>query len=506
MAPETSDITDNRLILGSLIGTLVRYGPSGLTEPALAENWEVSNDHLRWEFNLRPNLKCDDGEIIDAPTFVKHLKSALVRYAKSSKLMHFLGFLDLKMHRSPELDLIRARFSWKMAHMYRRILQSRCEKVLVHKSLLLLGPRQVGKSTLIKTLKPNLLINLASQREYLNHLKDPGLLERMVAAQSKKALIYIDEIQRIPALLNTIQSIVDSSAQVRFALTGSSARKLNRGQANLLPGRILFEKLFPITYWELEETGDSEFIEQLLVKGSLPEIINSEIADDLLDSYVDIYLKEEIQAEALTKDLGDYGRFLNLAAEVSGQFLNYSKLASDAEISKDKVRRYFAILEDTLLIHRIENYGELSPQRKARQKDRFVFFDNGVRNAILRKTRNQMTQTELGPLFEQWILQQIIAWNQYQKKNWRITTYRDDRNLEVDIIIETTSKTYLIEVKYQRKYRKEFVAALGEFMALKKGKNLVPIVVYIGTEVQKGPNHEQILPLKQFMKLIAEIN
>lgn len=390
--------------------------------------------------------------------------------------------------------------------MYSRILENRFVKILKSKSLLLLGPRQVGKSTLIRAINPDLVINLAKQSEYLDHLKDPALLERTILGRKKSSIVFIDEVQRIPALLNTVQSIIDENPQIHFALTGSSARKLMKGKANLLPGRVLFERLFPITFWEIGKKLTPASLEKLLIKGSLPEIMDSELGDDILESYVDIYLREEIQAEALTRDLGDYGRFLNLAAELSGHYLNYSKISSESEINKEKVRRYFEILIDTLLIHRIESYGSVDPNRKARQKDRFIFFDNGVKNAILKKNRNRFSNTELGHLFEEWIFQQVIAWNFYHKKNWRISSYRDDRGLEVDLILETSKKTYIIELKYQTKYRSEFGAGLAEFARLNKKGNLIPLVVYTGSRPQKGDHGESVLPLEEFLKFISEIN
>jgi predicted AAA+ superfamily ATPase len=391
-----------------------------------------------------------------------------------------------------------------MTHMYKRILKQKCATILQNKSLLLLGPRQVGKSTLIKTLQPDLTINLAKQTEYLDHLKDPSLLERLIPHAKKPFLVFIDEVQRIPDMLNTVQAIIDEAPQIHFALTGSSARKLKRGQANLLPGRVVFEKLYPITFWEISQKLEKNFLETLLIKGSLPGVLESNLADEILETYVDIYLREEIQAEALTKDLGDYSRFVNLSAETSGQFLNYNKLASESEIHKEKIRRYFDILLDTLLIHRIESYGTLSQNRKARQKDRFIYFDNGVQNGLLRKNRNQFSATDLGPLFEQWIFQQIIALNQYQKRLWRVSSYRDDRNLKVDLIIETKKRTFICEIKYQPKYRSDFGAGLDEFRRLKNEKDIIPIVIYCGSRIQKGQFDERVMPVSDFLHFIAD--
>lgn len=164
----------------------------------------------------------------------------------------------------------------------------------------------MGKSTLLKGLNPDLTINLARETEFTQHLRDPGLIERLALGQRSSApKILIDEVQRIPSILITVQSLIDDNSRMRFLLSGSSARKLNRGQANLLPGRVITGKLFPLTYWELEPIWTDGLLRQCLIKGSLPGVVESEIADDLLESYVDTYLREEIQAEALTKDLGD---------------------------------------------------------------------------------------------------------------------------------------------------------------------------------------------------------
>lgn len=390
--------------------------------------------------------------------------------------------------------------------MYTRILKSRIKEILAKKSILLLGPRQVGKSTLIQDLNPILTINLSNERQYLEHLKDPGLIERLVLAlPPKKGFIAVDEVQRLPAMLNTVQSLLDENKKLRFALTGSSARKLVRGKANLLPGRIIYEKLMPLTFWEINKKWTKSFLEKCLIKGTLPEILDSDLADEILESYVDIYLKEEIQAEALTKDLGDYSRFLIIAAESSGQFLNYSKMASDIEINKVKISRYIEILLDTLLIYRIESFSSITSVRKARQKDRFIFFDNGVRNTILKKNKNTFSALELGPLFESWIFQQVIAYNQYFKKNWKISSYRDNYGLEIDLIISTEKIDCLIEIKFQEKFRPDFTKNLLEFNSLIKNKNTKSFVIYTGSLKQKTSDGINIIPYQNFLNSLDNL-
>lgn len=397
-----------------------------------------------------------------------------------------------------------------MTRMYRRILEDRISTIVKEKSVLLLGPRQVGKSTLLKGMKPDLNINLAREGEYLSHLKDPELIERSCKAiKKKRPVILVDEVQRIPSILNTIQSLIDDNPQYRFLLSGSSARKLNRGQANLLPGRVISEKMFPLTFWEMQENWSSGRLKKCLTHGSLPGLVDSDLATDILDSYADIYLREEIQAEALTKDLGDYIRFLDVAAEASGQYINYSKMASETEINKEKIRRFTQILQDTLLIHRLEAFETGPSKRKVRQKDRFLFFDNGVRNAILKKTKNQFTPTELGPLFETWIIQQIMAFISYYQKPWKISSYRDDQNLEVDLIIETGKKVYAIEIKFQNRYRQDFGENLTEFTNLYSGRSphqkFSKIVLYLGEQPQITQDQTEILPYAEFLRDLKDL-
>jgi predicted AAA+ superfamily ATPase len=188
------------------------------------------------------------------------------------------------------------------------------------KSVLLLGARQVGKSTLTRALRPDRIVNLADQASYLGYAKDPGRLRRELAALERPSLVVLDEIQRIPVLLNTIQAEMDEGSRHRFILTGSSARKLKRGGANLLPGRIVLEHLDPLSFWEL---GDAFDLNRALQVGTLPGIyLDREAGTDVLDSYTTVYLREEVQAESIIRDVGTYARFLDIAALGSGDWIN----------------------------------------------------------------------------------------------------------------------------------------------------------------------------------------
>ena len=373
-----------------------------------------------------------------------------------------------------------------------RILESVLENS--PKSVILLGPRQVGKTSLCLSLKPSLTIQLADQEVYTKHLKDPGLIKRIIAAHPQAKQIFVDEIQRLPEMLNTIQSLIDSDKSLKFILTGSSARKLKHGKANLLPGRVFYENLNPLLYWELGEKFD---LEKALRWGQLPEIYLEPYGPDLLGAYVSGYLREEIQAEAATRDLASYARFLDLAANVSGQYINYSKLASDSEINKETIRRYFAILEETLLIERIPSYSKVEKGRRARQRDKFIFFDLGVRNSLCGFKSTSLSKEEYGSLFEQWLILQCHYYNKAYHKDWKIMTYRDESGVEVDLIIETSERFLVIEIKSGKQVSEK------SFKHLKKTDRLFgfpteKIVVYQGDDSQKFASG-LALPYQKFL-------
>ncbi len=377
--------------------------------------------------------------------------------------------------------------------MQDRILKSR----LVHtkKSILLLGPRQVGKSTLCRELKPRKSINLADETLFIRYSKDPDLLQREILALPKPSLIFVDEIQRIPSLLNTIQVLIDDhSGAHKFLLTGSSARKLKRGEANLLPGRIILEYLDPLTVYELKNTFD---LNRALQVGMLPEIfLDREEGIDILSTYTEVYLKEEIQAEALIKNIGQYARFLDVAAILSGQWLNYSKVSSETEIPKETIRRFFSILEETLLIFRIPGFTpKIKISRRVTQKDKFLFFDLGVRNSLLGLHRHPITQDQIGSLFEQWFILQIIYLNRAFKKGWTLSSYRTEGGAEVDLVIERDEDLIGLEIKSGINVGKGDLKGLQSLQeTIKNYKPFKKWIAYRGKTSQVFDDGTQVFP------------
>lgn len=312
------------------------------------------------------------------------------------------------------------------------------------KSILLLGPRQTGKSTLIETLKPDLTINLAHEPTFIEFAKNPNELEQRINLNKMKT-IFLDEVQRLPSLLNTVQVLADKHKNnIKFFLTGSSARKLKRGKANLLPGRILVYHLGPLSASELNYNVD---LSMALETGVLPGIyIEKETAmrKKILQSYSVTYLKEEIQAEALTRNIEGFSRFLYVASALSGNFLDISKLASQAQVPRESAVRYFEILEDTLIVHRCEAFSK-NIRKRLIQHPKFYFFDIGVLNALL---NNFTASTDrIGLLFEHFFFNQLLSSAWAKDQDIQISTFRTQHGAEVDFIIEFDNKIWAIELK-----------------------------------------------------------
>jgi predicted AAA+ superfamily ATPase len=254
-----------------------------------------------------------------------------------------------------------------------------------------------------------------------------------------------------------------------------------------------------------QEIADQFDLQKALTIGTLPEVYLHDYGPQLLESYVDTYLREEVQAEALTKDLGAYARFLDMAASVSGQFLNYSKIASDTDIHKETIRRYFEILADTLLIERLPSYTDVPKERKARQKEKFIFFDLGVRNAILKRVGGGFSQEEMGQLFEQWIQLQCIYLNRCNRLQKKLSTFRDARGLEVDLIIESEQDLLLVEVKWSTKVKEKYFSNLHSLEKIISANNALTqnvkkIVVYRGEHKQKFSGDAFAVPYRNFLE------
>lgn len=360
------------------------------------------------------------------------------------------------------------------------------------KSVLLLGPRQVGKSTLIKELKPEMEINLAQESEYFLFQTELQELERRIESMNPRT-VFIDEIQRIPRLTNSIQALVDRNPKLKFYLTGSSARKLRRGKANLLPGRILTFHLAPLSILELESQWDEE---RSLKFGTLPGIYTLDSKTEqkrLLQSYTNTYLKEEIMSEALVRHVDGFFRFIQTAAFASGIFVDYTKLAKHARISRQSLTRHFEILEDTMIATRVDNDPELDPDSiELIKHPKFFFFDLGVLNAL--RGSFDLNRERIGVLFEHLVFNQITNSLTAKALEHRIYNFRTRGGLEVDFILNIEGKKIAIECKASDHVSSSDLGPLRELS--RYYPNIKKIVFYRGKRELKEGNI-WILPLQK---------
>jgi predicted AAA+ superfamily ATPase len=373
------------------------------------------------------------------------------------------------------------------------------------RSILLLGPRQVGKTTLCRELAPLRMIQLADEGDLLKYSKEPVRLRHELSALPGAGLVVIDEVQRVPALLNMVQVILDQPGnKFRFILTGSSARKLRRGGVNLLPGRVILEYLDPLTTFELPDPLD---LRRALQVGMLPGIYLGEgDAAEVLGSYVDVYLREEIRAEALTKNIGGYARFLDTIAIMSGQWLNYSKIASETEIPKETIRRFVSLLEDTLLLFRIPSFQPRARlSRRVSQRERILLFDVGVRNALLGLHDRPISGDQIGTLFEQWFCLQAIYLNHALKKGWKISSYRTEGGAEVDLVVERPEDIVGIEVKASRNIRRSDLRGLSSLAeVVGRSKPLRKRLAYLGDSRQLLDDGFEVVPYLELLRNLRD--
>ncbi|MFH1727732.1 MAG: ATP-binding protein [Pseudomonadota bacterium] len=306
-------------------------------------------------------------------------------------------------------------------------------KLLSEKSHFLFGPRASGKSFLIDLQLKNAcqIVSLLDTDVYLKLLERPSLIREMIAA-SGKSNIVIDEIQRIPELLNEVHLLTEKQ-DYRFLLTGSSARKLKRSNANMLAGRARKAELFPFSIQELKAEAKFD-LNKLLCFGGLPLVYLSKDPYHELRDYIDTYLQEEIRVEAGVRNLANFSRFLKVAALSNAEIINYSKMGNDAQVHGNTIREYFQILQDTLLAFIVEPW-QMSKKRKAVQTAKFYFFDTGIANALI--NLNQLTPgtSVYGKAFEQLIALELRAYKSYLRLDDEICFWRTKNQHEVDFII-----------------------------------------------------------------------
>ena len=293
------------------------------------------------------------------------------------------------------------------------------------------GPRQTGKTTLLAATYPEALrIDLLKAEEYRRYLHSPDLLRTQLAAGAQPRQIVIDEIQKVPQLLDEVHWLHENRA-ARFALCGSSARKVKRGHANLLGGRAVRYELHGLTAMELAAEFD---LARLLNHGYLPTIYLSDTPNRLLNGYVADYLKEEVAAEGLVRNLPTFSQFLNIAALSDTEMVNFSTIARDCGVSSHTIKGHFQILEDTLLGRWLPAYRK-RPKRRVIEAPKFYFADVGVVNYLARRGVLQPGSELFGKAFENWVFHELSAHNAYREKFATLSYWRLTSGIEVDFIV-----------------------------------------------------------------------
>lgn len=311
--------------------------------------------------------------------------------------------------------------------MYNRSFDIR--ETVRHRSVFLLGPRQTGKSTLVRTAFPDAAVyDLLEADTFRDLSARPESLRQTLSPQ--QSVVIVDEIQKLPGLLDEIQLLIDRNKALRVVLTGSSARKLKRGGANLLGGRAWMCRLHPLVSAELPEPR----LLDRLNRGSLPAIIDSPRSLDDLKAYVGTYLQEEIRAEGLARSIENFSRFLEVAGLTSGEPINFTAVASDAGVPPRTIREHYQVLEDTLVGYQLPAF-QRTVKRKPVATAKFYLFDVGVANVLKRVPAIQEGSEAYGRALEHLVFLELRAYLDYRRLDHPLTYWRSRSQLEVDFVV-----------------------------------------------------------------------
>lgn len=328
-----------------------------------------------------------------------------------------------------------------------------------NRSFLLLGPRGVGKTAWLRERFPDaLFFDLLDSATYTELLAAPNRLGDRISADHR-GWVVVDEVQRIPELLNEVHRLIESRG-LRFALTGSSARKLRRRGVNLLAGRAVTRHMHPLTATELQQDFD---LKKSLRFGGLPLAVTGDDPKDYLKSYVATYLREEVQQEGFARNIGAFGRFLEAASFSQGAVLNMAAVARDCAVSGKVVEDYFSILDDLLIGLRLPAFTRRA-KRRVSQHPKFYFFDCGVFQAIRPRGPLDATEEIYGAALETLFLQQLRAANDYHHLGYDIHYWRTKAGEEVDFVLHGERGLRVFEIKASQRVRPEDFAGLRTFL------------------------------------------
>ena len=390
---------------------------------------------------------------------------------------------------------------------YNPDMYSRSIQLPDNNSFFLFGPRGTGKSTLLrdqfkKTADTAILwLDLLDPELEERYSQQPHLLkEELIAQKVHPTWVIIDEIQKVPELLDVAHWAIEN-LKINFALTGSSARKLKRGASNLLAGRAFDRRLHPLTMMEL---GKRFNLNEVLSYGSLPKIFQykeDEDKKDFLTAYTRTYLREEIQVEQLTRKIKSFRNFLGFAGSLNGKIIKFSKIAQQSGIDEKSVARFYDILEDTLLGFNLEPL-ERSIRKRQRLSPKFYLFDLGVTRALSHQfdLNIQEGTSAYGELFESFFVLECIRYRDYLKSEDQFSYLNTKDNLEIDLIIEGSKRKYLIEIKSKNKVIEEDLRHLRKVKTdFQSFHRIVACREKVARETEDGI---RILPYDQALKEI----
>ena len=359
-------------------------------------------------------------------------------------------------------------------------------------SVFLWGARQVGKSTLVKSVYPNAKIyDLLKSDEYTRLLRRPQLLREELLSFGEETLVVIDEIQKIPQLLDEVHWLIVNRG-IRFILCGSSARKLKRIGTNLLGGRAMSVKLYPLVSAEIPDFDLVRGINH----GMLPRHYLAANPKKRLEAYIGTYLKEEIQDEAVVRQLTAFNRFLDVAAQSNGEIINYKNIAQDCGVSAVTVKEYFAILQQTLIGYMLPAFTD-SKKRRAITAPKFYYFDVGVANHLLHRSNLQQGSVDFGHAFEHLMIQELIAYLSYSEIDKALSYWRTASGYEVDVVIG--NGLVAIEFKSSEEVQSKHTKGLKAFSEEYANARLIVVSMDINPRILNGV---EILPAMDFLKLL----
>ena len=364
-------------------------------------------------------------------------------------------------------------------------------------SFFLWGARQTGKTTLLRAAYPDAFwIDLLKSEEYRRYLQHPEVLRQELGGEDPSRQIVIDEVQKVPAILNEVHWLIENSG-FHFALCGSSARKVRRGAANLLGGRAVRYELHGLTAAELGREFD---LTRLLNSGCLPRIYASTRPRRLLDAYIADYLKEEVAAEGLVRNLPVFSEFLNVAAFSDADIVNFSNIARECGVSGHTIKSYFGILEDTLLGRWLPAYRK-RPKRRVIAAPKFYFTDVGVVNRLARRGEILPGSELFGKAFENWLFHELVSRIAYAEADVRLSYWRLASGIEVDFIVDDMQLA--IEAKASARITSDAMNGLRQL-----GKDYPQcqrrVIVCLEPRARRTSDGIELIPAATFAKLLQQ--